>query len=1095
MLAEARELMAMSPENETEHSAKNLQAAELLQKFLSDSLSSALLSDRELSDLRMLLANAYFTAKAYEDATIILADVMSYHNDRFDEAEAKIDEIRMIRGRYNGLLSSFLLEIKKDPNDPDDPFDESVALGYITEMETLFSNADTSTTRQIATSKQRLKLAVDRIYRDQILQLAHELILEGEYLAAIDRYLRIEDIDLQGFYVDSFDLQKQEFLNLELPALFVTQVRELTLEMQELNRLFSEQSSTLAVPIQDFIETYTQIFLDDSLGSPVTNATADSGVAENDAVLLQLLMPQLDSLLPNLIEFTGLQSAIEQGAVQIMELRNQLPLFLPAEVEDRDSEYLFYLEQFIAGPQQFEQEGMAGAAKRQRAFWENQLKDTVLTTMRDYIARSDLAYESGAYEDLFAIQAPLNATAELLFTLFSFFSQGTYLDREDNIAYMQLIREEDKREATLALLEMERIQERVALAQFTLRHNRFTENTYSEKDPILAAYNVALDFIAEVENHSDEYQSRLTNMSSSVADINLPMADYLSQHIEDRDALIKNIRATAIGHLQQYIGLEQAVLQQLYVTTEADIGEGNREIAGIEVQLVIEGSNTSDIRYYPGQAAPRFLAAENNLSDIITEAKEIQNLITAGPAFLQNSEAVRAIDARLTQLLAGSQLQVDSAQVGIQLATASVEEAEQVLARVPLLRDGFNEARSRQDYAQANEFFSLVDAAYNESLNIDYSDSRRVEREAVLRQLSQDLLLLLTEVANIEKTKAFELLESALVERDYFAARDALADAKQWDERLSTPPDQTIIAFEATIEQAIILSGQRDIPPVNDSLYPRITNDLNEAGKSLARAKEASLANNVTLLREESARATSFINSVRAQLPANSEASFIELQLIQLEDPAAFDDYFVAEIETIEVLVFGNPAGSFGSGIYNEYSLLEKDQLLSTIEALNRLRRNSRLERIIIDIEVELGRRESPAIVAARNQANARIAQSRSLIASARREANPTRYEELLNAALNRLREAQTIFPRITGLSSLISEAEVLLGLEATLNLPFEVNQLFERAATLFASQDLIAAKRLLDILWSNSAYRSYFPLKDLITELYNLLGQRVPGT
>ena len=1132
---EAQALMELQAENDEEKINNNIQAAEILEELILGYSASGLVSDQQFSDTRMLLAEAYKESRQFEKAIIVLADVMVYHNDRFNEAEAKIAEIRAIRDRYNELLGLFLVEIQKSPNDPDDPFDEVSALDYINEMEGLVSiqvpgtaaqvqdngepaesdgaavsegtgaqtqdngepgEPDIAAVRegirtgiQIQENRVRVKLAVDRGYRDRILQLAHQLITEGEYIAAMDRYLNIEDIDTKDFYEDSFDLQKEEFLELGLPDVFINQIQSLTEQIKILNSEFAEDNAILGPSVQVFLSTAVGFFPDNPLDIP-ENVIA----LASDFQSSRTSISQVDRLFTDLTVFVTALSEIEQVAAQIVALRDELPAFLPSETEDQDSEYLAYLEQFIAGPLQYEREGIQGAALRQSRVWADQLRDFFLEAVNRYTDNSDTAYETSDYNTVPTIENSIQISSELLFTLFSFISQGSILDREDPLAYVELLQEDDRREAARILLERERIAGRVEMSRFALRHENLTGEQYAQNTEALNAYNSGLDFLSEVEDYSDNVQITINTLAENLSDYALPLSATLDQHNQDRNALVGDIQDTIIDYFNQYIALEQDSAPQRYAQASSEIEEGNRELAGIEGTTLVEGVETNVTRYYPEQARDGFLAAREDLTAIITISERLLDLINASPVFVQNSEELSAVNAVSSQIIDDSRSFLGELDPVVNTASARVEEAELLISDARLFRNDFTTASNQRDYDSASEFFVAIDRSYTDSLNINYREDLLAERESVLSTLSQELADLLFEIVSAEKTAALERVVVAVEQRDYFTARDALQDALAWDEQLPTPPDPTIIAFENEIERAIILSDQRDIPAINDSRYSRITNDLNEAGKSLIRAQSASERNNARLLREEIAKSRSFISSVRDQLPSNFEAAFIELQLIQLEDPDGFDDYFEDQINEVEILVYGSNRGSFGTGDYSEYSLFEKDQLLSSIEALNQLRQNARLERLIIDIEVDLGRRESPELVAARNRGNALANQGESLIASARQESNPTSYESLLNQALATLRQAQAVFPRIPRLPSLISEAEVLLGLEVTVNLPFEANQLFEQAAALFANQDLIAAKRLLDALWANAAYRSYFPLKDLISELYNLLGQNLPG-
>ncbi|MGI9256695.1 MAG: hypothetical protein ACR2PY_07150 [Salinispira sp.] len=1073
---EASMLINLPADTEEERRENNRKAADIIERNIADIRADQTdpavgNSERQLVDLKFLLIDAYFNFRHYGDAIRVIADILENHSEHYDKAYVKFQLIRNERDHFSELLALFIAEIQKDPNDPVDPLDEEKALEYLLEAERSNSANDVDMANLLRENKRLIKLAIDRGYRDLILQTAHRRILEGNFIAAMNQYVDISNFETRGRYQRSFDLQWDEFLELELPDSFINDIESLHEQVE--------------IFIGDFADVAARI---------EGEAPAAIAAVANFQTLREE-NPELGLFFTSMGDFFTVRSLIEASAVRIRNLRDQFTASFPDEEGNVNSEYLFYLEQFIAGPAQFENEGIVGAALRESSRIVDPFKEFLIAGVENYWNGSTTALQNKSVDELVEFQELLQNSSELALIFFSYNGQGTRISRESPPEFIASLRLDDQQDAVDMFFKGLLIDARIGLLQ--LFNTRSAESQTNELDEeILIALNTEINFLVDIEEYSIGIQEGMRAFADSLPISVSPVEDYINQYIADRNALNWKIFSRTTAYFYRYLEDDQERMRELDILVENAVNAGRRNLAGIEAILTVGDSIEESIRYYPEVARDHFADALNGIREIISLSEniiDIINIIDQNSTFL-NEAPIRAVYDERKMIITERQQFLEEIQSDFDAASEQIEIADAFLADARSYRLDFTAAIDQQNYTAANAAFTALDNAYSQSLDVNYREDVRSERDDVLNVLSQSIVDSLIDTANRNKTIALEQVIIGISSQEYFAARDALSDAQYWDDQLPTPRDPTIIAFESEIERAILLSGQRDIPPIYDSRYSRITNDLNEASKALARAQSASENSDTLVLRQEIEKSRSFISSVRDEIPANFEVSFVELQLIQLESPSGFDDFFQEQIDNVETLVFGANQGDFGSGEYSEYTLFEKDQLLSRIAALNELRRNSRLEEIIIDIEVDLGRRESPEIVEAFRRANVLLNGGETLLASARRESNPVRYENLVNQALDNLRQAQAVFPKISRLPALISEAESLLGLEITVSLPFDANQLFEQAATLFANQNLVEAKRLLDILWANETYRSYFPLRQLISELYDLLGQSLSG-
>jgi hypothetical protein len=1072
-------------------------------------------TDQVLSEIRLLLADALRHAREYSLAIENLSIAMYLHPQYFDDAEQRIAKLRDLRERYNELLGGLIdLLSEATDDDPDTVFDEEDEEAALDILEQLSSEYPDTAGQQTRDIRANIKLAVDRRLRDEIIAQARELIENQDYLAAIERYTTLSGLNVGEAYSNSdpsFELQKEEFIRFaaeqRISELYEQQiVDEIPTEVEVQIADLAAEDELWAQNVANAAASVNAVFLPDPslVNEDVINLPADFSV--NLA-----LVPELNALFGGLGNFSQQRDAILDTAESLINLRAQLPSFLPEDAPVTDSVHLEFLQQFIAGPAGFEGEGIAGATyllSRQRF---DALLETFDNRRAEYTDIFDQAFITGSYQAVLEIEPSLRALNSILFQLFAYQQGGEALSTEDPLDFIQALQAEDRSSSAERFLEGTRLEGRLALAAYGLRYQGLAGQTFEDSQLAFQNYNEVLVLFDDLQDFSDVFLSGLDTLVNEIESVDERVAEIgtqiRDQHNGENDMseLVSLVTTLAIDYFNQYLVLEQEGAPGRYARAIEEAEQADTELAGIETEVDNVGVVTTETRFYAASALERYTQAEEDLRVVANISAFLNDQISDAPLIIRTSPLITNIDENSADLVRQAEAALDDLQPRIRAAQEQLDEANAFLSDARASRQDFEtlllQTTTTDDIDLLEVYLEDIDFFYSESLALNWDDDIADERSEVLGLVSLSLENRRIEVARLVFNQRIVEVEEALQENppNYIDARNALIDAEEAWFIFNTQESVTINEYRERIDRAILLAGRREIPPISDSRYGRIVNDLNEAGKYLDQAVNASAADNETLATTAIARARSHIASVRLELPSNPEAAFIALQLERLIDEDAFDAKYdewvaayinyvggrISELPTEISVVGENDAESN----YNQLDDLEAQELLADIEALNRLRTDSRLLDLIITIEVRLGIREDPALVARRQQANDLVNDAESLKNQADRTADRTRANNLLNRALDVLDRAEALYPTIPRIPSLRSEIETLLGREPRLTLPPDAQRAFETAKVYIRAERWIDAKDILDQLWAVEDYRDYYPLRQERENVYNELG------
>jgi hypothetical protein len=879
-------------------------------------------TDRVLSDIRLLLADALTYAREYGKAIENLSIAMYLHPQYFDDAEGRIAELRRLRERYNELLGNLVVELEKaSDNDPDTVFDQIAAREILSALNSEFPETVGPQTDELNST---INLAVDRGYRDQIIQLAHELIDAGEYLSAIERYQTLSGIGVSAPYSEndsSFRLQYAEFVRFiadeRISELYFLQVQNLTSEIAgRTDEFFTEDSSWSAAVVQA-PAVARDVFADDPtlVSEAVRNLSAEFALNLESTEALSGMYTALGS-------YARSRNAILSTAESAVQLRQDLALFLPDNAPVRDSEHLLYIQQFIAGsPLPFKQEGIAGAAYRLSRRHFEELYIPFAEVRQRYASILDQAFEAGSYSGVLAGEPALRSSTQVNLQLLAYQETGEFLPAGDPEAFISSLQSEDVARAAELYLDERRIDSRVGLAELALRYEALAGQTFQESQVSLAAYRDVLSLLDDLGAFSAGYRDELVQAAEAVSafdELVRTLAEEIeSQHLADTDRFTGQVTALAIEYFNQYLALEQENAPQRLGEAVALVDDGDLDLAGRE-------DENGTTLFYPESALAKYDAAAQEFEAIISISQSLRDDIAAAPEFVRQSAVIASPDDSFAEYISTAARERDDLRANYQDALGRIEESNLVLSDARDYRDETLLAIQRQDIDLAVDYYDLMADLYLEAIRINASDAIVSEYESLTQgdqSLFQRLAQLEIEIAQQRRNEAISRTLNLIDGREWFLANDALQDAREEDEKLpELLKDARISGLQERIDRGIILQNQGELRET-DANYNRLSSYLNNARVGLASATEAKSEGQLVAFNRFADSIETNLSGVFSRLPANFEAELIRLQLMQLRDPEGFIGEINGEVDDLISEIAGNIDVPFTAASYRGGSL------------------------------------------------------------------------------------------------------------------------------------------------------------------------------
>jgi hypothetical protein len=980
---------------------------------------------------KLKAAEQLIVEKQYNQAILLLTEVVRQDADKFAAAEKLMKIIRDIRSEYNRKYNELIVALFEETD-----LERSLAL--IEEMEELDPYPNEAVTRSLARAREGFELIYILDEFKQLMDRAAAQLAGGDYEAAITTYL------------GGYDLYKSNFERAGYGNITVDAVESRVAATRSAAVSLIDQQTRIDGELRDGLETQL-------------NRLLTAGGAPGLALRAELEQGLLYT------------RQVERSAADI---REQNRLIKEIGVRGEYDWYLYLVYQLSLGREDSAvREGLAAAMELRWGEAAGRLVDRLaqagasaadggvsayrsenFAAARDGLERADRIYtEALNVQALWGGQINLASPAALDRWAADVVARELprFLDLQEKIKEVRSYSE-------LAAFGQE-------LAGLPAREAADFQQLSALQGEVLALQREAEGGEAGWRELADRYRviGRLGYDLAAVTEAALKMGGEYRSMIARMEAL--NIRyVTAIADL----GLSDWNTAVQEYRRRYDLGAGY--VRGVDVVLERDsqgGVLASRTERYPDRALQVFAPLKAELAALDDEITARFLDLTRGQEFLARDPSVQA-------RIEGAELlknQLADLQSGL---ARNTEEAEYALLQAERFRrDGYALYGEAEDSLRQNAFDVAREkaqaAADAFARSIAFKEDPEVRRfwDSELRELEDSInRRAITRIVE-EKNELIAAAKAAYDRGNFLQAEELLLRARaRW--AVANDEEEPVITTWLNLVRSALSTEKVRVIEESNPLYAEMTQLYNMAVASYQAGKELNEQGRTTEAIASFRQAEDKLARIRRVFPKNRDASLLALEILRLDDPEQFSQ-LLAQMFNAAVSKLDSASKADHDDAYID--LQDVQYFLPSYPGL---------AAALVQAEIKLGRRLPPPDPA-------KIARSRELYLQASGLYNQRR-PELYPAALELLNQALVLNPDNGSASDLKDAIQIATGGKKPAIISSEVASLFREAERKFLEGNYVNALVIVDRLLSDPRNLENKQLADDLNELKKRIESRI---
>ncbi len=814
-------------------------------------------------------ARRLITEERYNDAILLLTQVIKKDPRRFDQAQALLEQIDQARNLYNAKMAELIAVFNK--GDLDKAYVILQELGNLDKapnQRTLDAQAYARETATVVYNNNRFREIMDK---------ALPLLSAGRFSEAVATYLT------------GFDLGYDSFTSGRLGNIVVNQALGLR--------------STLQTKAKDF----------ESLGPPI-EAAVTAAATEVDPVRLS---KAIDNLGERIGQLETDRSAGAAAAQQLLKLRDSV---LQQHGSARDVFFLTYLEKLADGRGgESPPEGILFAIEGARTAALSRVYDHLAAVMEDRFAQATERLKvgdnaaaiagfrsAGTYAALAERVSGMwdsRLTAEPAFALNPGIAASAapalaaglpdYL-----LASTRARASDDSIKMVAALSNIESVTAGIAKA---------------ESLDSLKELRVSMDAIDGVVRSDINRWQGLKASYGTLATMGYSVGKSLAA-VDGMIALLNSVQSQGAGPevtlIDRIVRLQLAPAKSVLAQQQTAVSEAQKLIEGVPLTIGDETVHETIQAKFPAKASDDLKSAQSALDSVGQTLQSVISTIESTPSAVTANPSVR------NSLEAAKTLASDNARL-LQTAASAAGTAQELLFQAERYRqEGENnlkaaqEAIAQQQYAVARERIASAADRLDRSLTFSENPNVRRERDATIPALSRQITDAENDIVVREVRSYINEGKALYAQSNYAQAQSVFLRAEaRW--RLTNSQDNPeITTWLSYVNTALTINSGLVISP-SDPLYSEMTQVLNLAESDYAQARslvaEGKRSEALRLLSDAQQK----ILYVQVPFPLNQEARVLGLRILELTEPSDFQSIFRQRFSTALEKVKANPQEAY----------------------------------------------------------------------------------------------------------------------------------------------------------------------------------------
>jgi hypothetical protein len=806
--------------------------------------------------------------KRYNDAILVLAEIMQEEPDKFDAAQELVNVVRRERGNYNDTYEELITVYSREELDMDRAYE------LFEELEDLDADPDEASVRAYEEARETAIFVFNNKRFQRIMAEAKTQLDQDDYSGAVETYLT------------GFDLHLEDFEAAEYGGLIK-------------NRLVAEREA---------IREAGESFVSEEDGSALVLAPLLTAISEGRTGELDTRFSGYEDMIDSVAR--PRRTAVS-SSVYIRDQNRDI-----TENREKEDFHLTYLYLLTHGRSDVEwKEGILGAID---LFYESTVDtvgESLLAEYEEIDAGGQAEFDSNRYASTESLYQDAYELAFKQVQNLSLWSSRLYLRENYDLVSGEwnvsrdrvgdLLEASAKAKAAEVLSglspDLDRVNElRGAVA------SRETIEELSETRPLLQSVLESLDTVSDTWNGRFERYTALQNEypgAAAAVDTAESLLDetegFTRYTVETERATVTRIADLTIDPLYTLFGLEQE-------RTE----EGRRLLEGYE-KTIGEGETANTILAKDPEGARQiFTAALNSIGEIRGEAEDFVAYMEDQQGYIRDGEAVEERTERGRELIR----RIDGLDRNL---VALIEESDE---QVLLAGRYENEAFFRIDQARAalnqNRFDDARDELkaagdrFDQSLDLQEDQELRDRRDNLIATLNEEINSTENNIIVGEVRDLIEDAKESYSREQYQEAERLLLRAQsRWGvTHVDTKPE--IDYWLQLVRVALYVRSGRVIAET-DPLYAEMSQLLNLARENFLTGKRL-----VENQRRQDAlpyfeEAEKNILYVRMAFPLNQQASVLSLRILQYKDLENFEQLFRQRFNEARSKIATNPEQAY----------------------------------------------------------------------------------------------------------------------------------------------------------------------------------------
>ncbi len=802
--------------------------------------------------------------RQYNDAILLLTEIMRTNPDQFSEAQKLIQKISIVRSAYNDLYAQ-LIKVLDPPAGED--IDKDKAYGIIKEMEGLDSNPNKAALAAFAQARESIVFAVnDRAYQI-LMDTAADQISKKEYIKAIETYLG-------GFTLHSDGFVEKDYGNIAEDQVEIYQ-------------------NIILVAAGDFLNSYNRVLDASKIYSNIIKRGSvkeiESGYPAYSSIMLEV-------------------SAYWKTLKGTAEKLDNLGFSIQRE-DESDIPYISTNRALTVGRSSLvKQEGIAGVLSY---VWDNAQEPVagiIISQLENVYIEAVNGYEASSFDNSRILFSDAGRLAVVVVNVLKLRGDKLYLNNNLKIKDngLEIVQAE-----LPDILYSQAVSKAVPVYTDLLL---IAEELNSISKTVEASGSV--EGIDEAISGLNIIQTDLNNNGKAITefiDEQLLITDSVLNLTKTKDSMV-NLKNN-LGILNKNIFTAKVRSEERKLTLEI-------EPVRFKIGNSIEAIHTSEA-YVDGieeiiNGLSHKVKRPDRAEELLTRTKdELEAADIALNRFIKNVKdakdpAIKSSPSIIFQLNSAADLKSD-----IRLRK---QEIDRLLSKAKVLNDEADDAYSfgilrldeaygkfdREDFDGARKKYYEAEALFLKSLEFREDVKVRNLLTGELAKLDSDITLslnrkIITEVRRlINKGKDYYNLQ------EFIKAEQSLQQAQARYKVTNEENNQEVDNWLSKVSRALEATSGRNIA-ITDPLYSDIIAILNRAGEEFEKGITLLKSNRKTEAEAHFSEAIKNIELVKEPFPRNFKASVLYLKILEYTQAETFNSYFKSVYDTAISNISNNP--------------------------------------------------------------------------------------------------------------------------------------------------------------------------------------------